>query len=77
MSAPEPSQVMADLCRVSRDGDDVVIHFGQAVDAAAPAGALQAAATSRIAMSEAGGARLLDLLADLLRQPGPGGPRQP
>ncbi len=83
MGQPTPVQaveILADLCRVTRDGDDVVIHFGQTVEAAEAvqaATALQAQALGRIAMSESGAARLQDLLVDLLRQPPPGGARQP
>ena len=76
-------EILADLCRVTRDGEDVVIHFGQTVEAAGAvegvggATALQAQALGRIAMSESGAARLQDLMVDLLRQPLPGNAGQP
>ena len=75
--ADQAREMFADLCRVTREGDEVVIHFGQTIESPGIPGAMQADALGRIAMSEGGAARLQDLLADLLRQPLPGHPRQP
>ena len=77
MSVPEPTQTVVDLCRVEREGDEIVIHFGQAIDADATPGARQALALQRVAMSEGGAAKLQDLLVDLLREPDRGAPRRP
>lgn len=67
MDAPQPIHVVADLCRVERESDDVVILFGRSVASSSLEGALSAHALHRIVMSEGGAAKLQDLLVDLLR----------
>lgn len=76
MTASVPSEFAADLCRVVGAGEDVVIHFGQAVAAEELAGAWKAVPLQRIVMSEGGAAKLQDLLVDLLRQPDSVPPRK-
>lgn len=68
MSAGDPVVVSAELCSVTREGDDVVIRFGAAIDSVVHPGALAARLQHRIAMPEAGAAQLQDLLAAVLRE---------
>ena len=66
MSVVEPTFAIADLCSVKREGDEVILHFGQLVGSAVMDGALGAQLGHRIAMSEGGAAKLQDLLTALL-----------
>ena len=72
MSSAAPTSAVADLCNVVREGDDVVIHFGQLVASGVIDGAVGAHLQHRIAMSEGGAAKLQDLLIALLREAEPG-----
>lgn len=68
MTRTAPTSAVADLCNVMREGDDVVIHFGQLVTSGVMDGALGAHLHHRIAMSAGGAAKLQDLLMALLRE---------
>ena len=71
MSSATPTSAVADLCNVVREGDDVVIHFGQLVASGVIDGGLGAHLQLRVAMSEGGAAKLQDLLLALLREAEP------
>lgn len=70
MSAPQAIHVSADLCRVERGGDDIVLLFGRCVASNSLEAALSADALHRIVLSEGGAAKLQDLLVDLLQAQG-------
>jgi hypothetical protein len=74
MEPSTPIEIVADLCRVAREGHEVVIHFGQGLPADAPAGAVRALALQRIALGDSGAAKMQDLLTELLRAPPAGTP---
>lgn len=70
MSAQQVVHVSADLCRVERSSDEIVLVFGRCVSSDPLEAALSSDTLHRVVLSEGGAAKLQDLLVDLLHAQG-------